>query len=359
MGAIPKAFLALLVVLMIAVAIVGCRNPMVTSARIYLMQQNNPDKAEAVLQKALQQNPNDPEALYLMGKVYQAKEEYRLMADYFDRSLNVSDLYKADIEKSRDDVWTQIYNGDGVKSFNSGDYHETIASMRLAAVVLPDRWETYNLMGLSYDDLNELDSAATSYKKAADLQPEQPDKRNYGIYYRLANVLFREKKYSEANNYAKIVVSGALSDSLRLDAVEISARALSALDSAEAAMKMYDEIVKAYPDNPDAYYDRALLQMELADTSAAIADYQKVLELNPNDLDAMKHLGMLYLEGGTFVDYSKALQYYQKANELEPHNYNTVRGIIISLVRLGRVDEAKPYQDEASELLKELQSEKK
>ena len=356
MGAILKAFLALLVVLMIMVAFIGCRNPMVTSAKIYLFQQNNPDKAEEVLQRALQQNPNDPEALYLMGRVYQAKEEFREMVHYFDRSLEASDFFKGEITKSRDDVWTQLYNNDGVKKFNSGDYAGTIDVMRLAAVVLPTRWETYNLMGLAYDDLNELDSSAVSYKKAAELQPE---KKNYGVYYRLANVLFREKKYQEANEYATIVVNETTNDSLRLDAVEISARALSALDSSSAAMKMYDEIIKALPDNPDAYYDRALLQIELADTAAAITDFNRVLEINPNDLDAMKHLAMLYLEGGTFVDYSKALEYYQRANELEPHNYNTVRGIIISLVRLGRVDEAKPYQEEASELLKKLQSENK
>jgi tetratricopeptide (TPR) repeat protein len=119
---------------------------------------------------------------------------------------------------------------------------------------------------------------------------------------------------------------------------------------------MYNQIIKATPGNPDAYYDRALLQMDLVDTAAAIADFNKVLELNPGDLDAMKRLAALYLEGGTYVDYSKALEYYQRINEKEPHNYNTVRGIIISLVRLGRADEAKAYQDEASELLKELQS---
>jgi tetratricopeptide (TPR) repeat protein len=356
MGIIPKTFFALLVVSTIMVAFTGCKNPMVTSANIYLFQQNNPDKAEEVLKQALAQNPNDPEALYLMGKVYQAKEEYGKMADYFDRSLKVSDQFKSPIEESRDRVWTQLYNRDGVEKVNSRDYAEAVSAMKLAAEVLPSRWEAYNLLGLAYDGLGELDSSAASYKKAVELQSETKD---YNVYYRLANVLFREKKYEEADEYAMIVINETKDDSLRLDAVEISARALSALDSSGAALKMYDEIIKVTPNNPDAYYDRALLRFELADTVAAMSDFHKVLNLNPNDLDAMKHLAMIYLEGGTFVDYAKALDYYQKINQIEPHNYNTVRGIIISLVRLGRADEAKAHQEEATQLLEELKKEKK
>jgi tetratricopeptide (TPR) repeat protein len=359
MGTIPKAFFVLLVVSMIMVAFIGCKNPMVTSANIYLFQQNNPDKAEEVLKQALAQNPNDPEALYLMGKVYQAKEEYAKMADYFDRSLQVSEQFKADIEKSRDDVWTQLYNKDGVENVNSGDFAAAVKAMQLAAIVLPTRWETYSLMGIAYDGLDELDSSATSYKKAVELQPNEPEKKNYYVYYRLANILFREKKYEEANEYAMTVVNETKVDSLRLDAVEISARALSALDSSAAALKMYDEIIKSLPDDPDAYYDRALLQIELADTAAAINDFNRVLDLNPDDLDAMKHLASLYLEGGSFVDYAKALDYYQKINKIQPHEYLTVRGIIISLVRLGRADDAKAYQEEATQLLEKLQSQKK
>jgi tetratricopeptide (TPR) repeat protein len=92
----------------------------------------------------------------------------------------------------------------------------------------------------------------------------------------------------------------------------------------------------------------------LQDTSLAVQGFQKTIELNPDDLDAMKQLGLIYIDGGTYIDYTKALDYYQRANAIEPHSYNTVRGIGKALVKLGRAEEAAPYLEEAAQLYEQL-----
>ncbi len=85
-------------------------------------------------------------------------------------------------------------------------------------------------------------------------------------------------------------------------------------------------------------------------TTEAIKDFENVTTLNPNDIDALKQLGWFYLEGGTFIDYQKALDYYQKAYELSPDQYIINRGIGVALVKLERVEEAHEYYERAKEL---------
>lgn len=350
MGNVAKIFFIFLLLLL--VVITGCKSPWVSSANIYLDQQNNPDKAEEALRKALEQNPNDAEAHFLMGRVHLVKERYAEMAASFNRSLEISPKFEDQIEDIRERQWRNLYNDGGVGKFNERDYEGAIESLELAAVVSPSHWENYYLMGMAFESLRDYKQSAEKYRKATELQTGP---KEFNLYYNLSNVLFQLEEYEECNRYAKAIIDETTEDSLRLEAVKISAGALSKLDRSKDAMEMYDQIILASPDDPDPYYDRALLNMEVADTTSAIRDFQRVVELNADDLDALRQLGLIHLDGGTFIDYAKALDYYQKAYALEqPHSYNTVRGIGMALVRLDRAEEATPYLEEATELLKQL-----
>jgi tetratricopeptide (TPR) repeat protein len=350
MSLITKILCCLAILSMIVV--IGCRNPYVTAAHIDLEQLNNPDKALEDLNQALKQNPNDPEAFFLLGKVYWIRKEYSQMMEFFNKSLQLSDGYKSQIDEICDDLWKNLYNDEGVKRFNSRDYLGCIQALDTAAIVLPHRWETYYLEGLAYENLEQRETAAEKYRKAVEVQTGTID---LGPVYNLANVLFQLKQYEECLRYAQLIINDSKDDSMRLDAVKISASALGHLKRPADAVKMYDRIIDSEPDDADPYYDRAILFLELGDTTKAIADFEKTLALDPKDLDAMEQLGLIYLESTDYLDYAKALAIFQKANEMQPHTYSFVRGIGKALVRLDRSEEAAPYLEEATALLKEMQ----
>jgi tetratricopeptide (TPR) repeat protein len=349
MHSITRLFALLAMVLM--VLMVGCKSPYVSSANIYLDQQNNPDKAEGSLQKALEQNPNDPEAHFLMGRVHRIRGDYGEMAASFNRSLELSNAFKGRIDQIREDVWMDLYNSDAVEKFNEADYESAIEALELAVVVLPTRWETYNLMAIAYENIDNPEKAAEQYQKAIDYRKDEKD---LNLYYNLANVLYRLKRYEEANDYARVVAEETPDDSLRLDAAKISAVALGNLGRSGEALAIYNEIIQSSPNDPNPYFDRAILHMELGDTNSAVADLEKVVELDPDDADALKQLGLIYLESVDYIDYRKALDYYMRANELQPHTYIVVRGIGKALVNLDRAEEASVYLKEATALLQEM-----
>lgn len=374
MGSITKITICCALILVVLIS--GCKNPLVVSAYIYLVQQSNPDKAKEVLDKALEQNPNDPEAHYVMGMVHLAKFQYVDMVASFKRSLELSSKFKTSIDTILFNQWRGFYTNALVK-FDSLDYDATLENLGTAVMIFPNRYETYYLIGMTYESIDSMEAAAENYQKAIE---KNTDEKNLNLYYNLANTLFRLEKWDESLNYSQIVSDEATADiiaadlliadllpkdslvadslaavtatlkELQMDAVKISAVSLSNLERPGDALAIYNEIIAASPDDPNPVFDRALLHIEMGDTTRAIQDFENVVSLDPNDIDALKQLGWFYLEGGTFIDYQLALDYYQKAYALYPDQYIINRGIGVVLVKLERVEEAHEYLERAKEL---------
>jgi len=55
-------------------------------------------------------------------------------------------------------------------------------------------------------------------------------------------------------------------------------------------IKVYTKEIEEYPNNKDLYYSRANKKLFLDDYSGAIEDFKKIIELDPDDLDAIEFL---------------------------------------------------------------------
>ncbi|MGB6873762.1 MAG: tetratricopeptide repeat protein [Dehalococcoidia bacterium] len=77
----------------------------------------------------------------------------------------------------------------------------------------------------------------------------------------------------------------------------------------------FNKAIELNPDNADAYYKRGDAYSEIGDYDKAIADYNEAIELNPSDALAYFNRGYAYGEIG---DYEKAIVDYSKAIELNP-----------------------------------------
>lgn len=79
----------------------------------------------------------------------------------------------------------------------------------------------------------------------------------------------------------------------------------------------YDKLIDLDPDNADAYYNRGDAYDEMGEYGKAIADYNKAIQLNPNLASAYYNRGCAYGEIGA---YDKAIADYNKAIELNPND---------------------------------------
>lgn len=85
------------------------------------------------------------------------------------------------------------------------------------------------------------------------------------------------------------------------------------------------------------YFNAGISYHQQGNAPRAIQSYQKVLELDPNHIEAYNNLGILYQEIG---DLDKAYQSYQKAIEINPRYEKALNNAGIILLLKGEEDRA-------------------
>ena len=81
------------------------------------------------------------------------------------------------------------------------------------------------------------------------------------------------------------------------------------------AIQDYNKVIELNPNFVNAYYNRGIAKFNLQDYREAIQDYNKVIELNPNYADAYYSRGNAK---GKLQDYRGAIQDFNKAIQLNP-----------------------------------------
>ncbi|MGD8867991.1 MAG: tetratricopeptide repeat protein [Gemmatimonadales bacterium] len=146
-------------------------------------------------------------------------------------------------------------------------------------------------------------------------------------------------------------------------------------EKAIAAAGMWTEL---YPDDITGHYLLGLLYANDGRYDRAIAEYQKILQIDPGQYDYLRAVGALYEETGRFEqaaayyqryadefpddarsftplgrlsrwqgDHEAAQRYYERALLLDPENTGVMIGLAESAFDLGRFDDAVDQLDEA------------
>lgn len=151
-------------VIAVSFAFVGfeCSSAELTSAKLYYSK-SEWDKAEAQLQKDLNNNPQDEEAWYLLGRVRAQKQNWSGMLDAFQHALKISDVDKKDIDAVTEHYWVQFYT-EGAKYLQSGKdssdaYAKAVIAFNNAILLEPDSLINYKGMAYAYLNMNYNDSA--------------------------------------------------------------------------------------------------------------------------------------------------------------------------------------------------------
>ncbi len=149
------------------------------------------------------------------------------------------------------------------------------------------------------------------------------------------------------------------------------------------AVKIYDQALKKNPSNAVALSGKALALQKSGDTKAAMGIYQRLLDLNPRDLDSLtNYLGLLQKQnpdeamgrldvlaekypdnaaiagqiGAVFAsqkDAPNALRYFMKANALDDENPTYPFNIAVLYDRMGNGVKARSYYGQALGIIRE------
>jgi tetratricopeptide (TPR) repeat protein len=126
----------------------------------------------------------------------------------------------------------------------------------------------------SYFKEGKTDQAIETLKRSLTLAPDDPVTLQL-----LVNLLVGQGKESEAQVYMAKLPQGTRVDANTLLNIGIKSFNDGKMDQ---ALEQFDRVVKENPDNPDAYYYRALVYLNKGKNAEAKTDLQKLLELDPN-----------------------------------------------------------------------------
>ena len=245
--------------------------------------QNRFDELVELINKALELEPNYPEAHNYLGNALKQKGELMAAIDSYKIALKLNPNYP------------DAHNNLGVALRDRGEIISAIVSYKKALSVKPGYPNAFNNLGIALKDQGDLMGAISSYKSALRLKPNSPDvHNNLGI-------------------------------------------ALQGNGDLLAAIASYKTALKLKPDYSNAQNNLGSALQEQGDLMAAIESYRKALSLKPNYSEALNNLGTALQEQG---DLAAAISSYKEALNLKSSNSDALNNLGTALQEHGEVAEA-------------------
>ena len=301
-------------------------------------------------------------AYYNRGNDYQAKGEHdKAIADYTEsikldpqasaynnRGFSYSrtgklDLAIADYDqtlKLKPDHQFAYYNRGWAYS-EKGDHVRALMDYNRAVARTPEDAATYNDRGHSYAELGDLDNALADFEKAIALKPD----------YTLAHgnrgwVLERKDKHADA--------AAAYTEALRLepgDADNLNSRGFSFMGTGEfdRAIADFSEALRINPDHAYATHNRGWAYWQKGDLDLALADLDAALRTaSADDVDLLSdHAGVLDDKG----EHDRSIADYDKVLALQPDRGTALNGRAWAYAQKGELDKALADAERAVTLL--------
>ncbi|HEY2414795.1 MAG TPA: tetratricopeptide repeat-containing glycosyltransferase family protein, partial [Pirellulaceae bacterium] len=205
-------------------------------------------QAEAIYRQVLAVDPNNPDALHLLGLIALKQGHNELAVDCIRRAI--------------------------VSKPTEAPFHGNLASALKA--------------------LGKFDEAIACYRRAIELQPDY-----VSAHYNLATTLLEQRRRLEA-----IVVFHRVLELKpnHVEALNNLGNALNELSKFDEAANFYRRVLSLQPNHARAWCNLGTVYNDQANLDEAIACFQRVLEIEPTFAAAHCNLGNVYQQLGRFDD---------------------------------------------------------
>ncbi len=296
--------------------------------RIFLIETlrnlHRTQEAQATLEKFIAENPNDAVLRKFYAQLLVDDEKFSEAREVFAQlakeqpadgdslfALGILSLQLEDWAAARKSL-TQLYEG-GKRSDEAAYY-----------------------LGRTEEASGNLDQAIQWYYKV----------RNKQALDARIRIALLEAKQGHLNQAREILHRAR--DRWRKKAVSlyiVEAELLADQDRNEEALQVYDEALKAHPNDPKLLYARALHGVSMHRLDILEQDLRTLLKIEPNNAEALNALG--YTLADQTDRYEEALQLIEKALVLRPDDPAILDSMGWVQYRLGHLTEARKYLEQA------------
>ncbi|MEY3189950.1 MAG: hypothetical protein RIS10_67 [Pseudomonadota bacterium] len=325
------------------------------------LQKKDKNLAETKIQQALRLKPDWEKALILQAQI-------AVFSGDLDKAKlllsDASDKYPENSKINR--MFAQIL-------IKTGGYKEAIEVYQKIILTDPKDVESQFAEGLVYLQLDQDQQAQDIFKKMLD----QPDWRYQACFYlgkieekqghlkkalswfdevidgpfvfdasvSAISLLQKERRLEEANSRLSLLQIKFPKQKLRL--VLVQADLYNQQKKYEEALAILTNGLIDFPDQKELLYTRALIAERINKFDMAEIDLKKILEIDPNNVEALNALGYTLLNNPS--RYSEAEKFLRKALALEPNEAVIIDSYGWLQFKLGNFEAALKYLQQAYE----------
>jgi len=162
------------------------------------------------------------------------------------------------------------------------DWKDSVTFFKNTLKYTPDNARLHLNFGNTYANLGRKEESIAEYRKAIELRPDFPE-----AYFDLAQAYLGEDNYVEAKKYLEKTLS--LKPNLP-NALEILGIIEHRQGNLAEAEKYYLAALNIWPEFLKCHINLGILYIDKGDTAKAISEWQKVLEIEPNNTEAKQLL---------------------------------------------------------------------
>ena len=244
------------------------------------------------------------------------------------RPAEAGDIYTGILEADPDNV--DALNLMGVVLQASGDSEGAIRLLRRATELAPDYFAAHVNLGNALQGAGRLDDALEALRAAIELNADAPEALN-----NLASVLNGLGRHQEAREACARAL--ALSPHFA-EALNNLGNALIGLDRTEEAAQNFRASLAIDDGSAEAHHNLGNALMDLGAAEEAAASYGRAVDLDGDDTDKLYNLGNALNALDRAED---AVDCYRRALEADPDNTDALNNLAAALKDLGRLDEAR------------------
>lgn len=175
-------------------------------------------------------------------------------------------------------------------ALDANENRRALGALEQLTVIAPKSIETQYRLGKVWQNLGRLDYAETSYRRALSLDPHSAD-----ALIGLASVEFRQGRLREACDHLDTAIELAPG---RGEAHYLKGQVHEALGAPEAALASYFRALSLDASFASAQLRIASIQLDRKQYDQSLARLTNVLELSPDDPDALFQRGRAHLALG-------------------------------------------------------------
>jgi tetratricopeptide (TPR) repeat protein len=286
-------------------------------------------EAKQIYRQILAQEPDDPDALQLLGLIAHDEGRHDEAVDLIGRAVSLNPAvaeyqsnfgvalsaagrvdeaiaaYRAAVGLDAEYVDAYFNLGNALK--DKQRYEEAVAAYREALRLKPDMAEAHLNMGAGLHDLGLLNEATIAFQKAICIAPDFAE-----AHYALGNSLRKLKRRDEA--------VAAYEESIRFqpghhDSHNNLANVLREQGKFEAAEASYRDALRLKPDSPAIRVNLGNVLTDLWRLEEAEASFRQVIASRPDHADALNSLGNALNLAGRL---DEAITCYRRAMSLSP-----------------------------------------